>query len=233
MAAGNANITAVIVAAGSGQRYGSRLPKQFCPLAGRPVLMHTVTAMRRALPGARVVLVLSPAMTDYWRELCRSHNFDSPEVVTGGATRWESVSNAVTACAPYAPGSIVLVHDGARPVVPAGVVRGVVDGARNHGAAIPAVPVTDSLRHLNADGTSQPVDRAQFRAVQTPQGFDAALLLRAYRLPYSPAFTDDASVVAAAGSSVVIVPGSPLNIKITNPGDIDVAALYLNMEEPR
>lgn len=220
-------VTVIVVAAGSGTRYGSDLPKQFCLLAGRPVLMHTIDAIKAAVPEAAVTVVVSPAMADVWRELCRVHGFPLYPVVAGGATRWESVRNAVRANAPYRPGDIILIQDAARPLTGAETIRGVLEAAIAHGAAVPCVPVTDSLRETDADGGSHAVSRSAFRAVQTPQGFEATMLEEAYRRPYSPSFTDDASVVEAAGHPVTLTPGDACNIKITNPGDMEIALLYM------
>lgn len=213
-------INIIVVAAGSGSRYGSSLPKQFCLLAGRPVLMHTLDAFRLACPDARLIVVLSDSMTAFWQDLCRQYGFRSPEVVLGGATRWESVKNAVEKC--EAPG-LTLVHDGARPLVDKETVERVILAARKDGAAIPAVSVSDSLRRVGEDGESEAVDRSMFRAVQTPQAFDTGLLKKSYGQPYAATFTDDASVVEACGHEITLVEGSPRNIKITNPGDIAVA----------
>ena len=160
----------IIVAAGSGSRFGSTLPKQFCELMGRPVLMHTVERLRSALPGAAMTLVLSRQMEDYWCELCRRHSFESPRIVHGGATRSESVRNAVGAISD-AP-EVVLVHDGARPLVDAACVHAVMEAMADCDidGAIPVVDVSDSLRRIHTDGgASDAVDRTMFRAVQTPQ----------------------------------------------------------------
>lgn len=215
----------IIVAAGSGSRYGADRPKQFCELLGRPVLMHTIEAMHRALPSAQITLVLALAMFDYWHELCHRHGFDSPDIIAGGATRWHSVRNALSALPDDA---IVMVHDGARPVVDAAMVARLSEAARIHGAAIPAVKVTDSLRVVDKQGNSHAVDRSAYRAVQTPQAFSAKLLKEAYQQPYSDRFTDDASVVEALGFIPALVDGDPHNIKITNPGDIALATVMLN-----
>lgn len=215
----------IIVAAGSGSRYGADRPKQFCELLGQPVLMHTIEAMRRALPRAQVTLVLAPAMFDYWHDLCREYGFDSPAVIAGGATRWHSVRNALSAVPDDA---IVMVHDGARPVVNVGMVARLAEAAHTRGAAIPVVKVTDSLRVVDNHGGSYAVDRSAYRAVQTPQAFSAKLLKEAYQQPYSDRFTDDASVVEALGFIPALVDGDPHNIKITNPGDIALATVMLN-----
>lgn len=219
----------IIVAAGSGSRYGSDLPKQFHNLCGRPVLAHTIDAFRSALPDARILLVLSPAMVPVWRQMCADNLIESPEIVSGGKTRWESVGNAIQELGDEAASAIVLVHDGARPLVTADVIRRAAACARNTDGAIPAIPVTDSLRRLDSDEvSSEPVDRSAFRAVQTPQAFSLWRLRDAYTLPYDSSFTDDASVLAAAGfSNVVLVEGSPENIKITTPVDMLLAEAIL------
>lgn len=222
------SIHIIIVAAGRGTRFGAPLPKQFCPLAGRPVLMHTIDATRRAVPDASIAIVLNDNDRDLWRDLCDKNGFTSPEIVSGGATRWNSVKNAVDKIADDFSG-VVLIHDGARPIVNANVVNKLISTAREHGAAIPATPVTDSIRRVNPDGTSEAVDRSSFRAVQTPQAFDFDVLKKAYDQPYTPLFTDDASVVEHSGVAVHLVDGDPMNIKITNSQDIEIAQLYLDI----
>jgi 2-C-methyl-D-erythritol 4-phosphate cytidylyltransferase len=223
----HSKIHTIIVAAGSGSRFGANMPKQFCELKGRPVLMHTINAIRKATDNADITLVLSRDMRSFWSELCEKHRFCSPRVVDGGDTRWHSVKNAVSTIDSNSA-DIIMVHDGARPIVDADMVQRLVVAVGEHGAAIPAIAVTDSLRQLSEPKSciGKAVDRSLFRAVQTPQAFKANMLIDAYRLPYSTLFTDDASVVEAAGHTVVMVEGSPRNIKITNPGDIDIAALF-------
>lgn len=218
----------IIVAGGSGTRFGAQLPKQLCELAGRPVLMRAVESLLTTTPGADAVIAMHPAYMELWRELCIRHCFDSPAVVAGGASRWESVRNALAAVPDDC--DVITVHDGARPLVPAGVTRSVVEAVENGApGAVPVTPVTESLRMLqSAAGVSVAVDRSLYRAVQTPQCFRAELLRRAYGLPYSPSFTDDASVMEAAGfGPLAMTEGSQLNIKITHPADLEVAALYL------
>lgn len=219
----------IIVAAGSGSRFGSTLPKQFCDLDGRPLLMTTIERMRSVSDGAAILLVLSEGFVDWWADECRECGFVSPPVVVGGATRWHSVKNALAALPEGV--DIVTVHDGARPVVTARVVESVVSAVASgaHGA-IPVVPVTDSLRCVDADGGSHAVDRSGFRAVQTPQGFRADELVAAYSRDYRPEFTDDASVMEHAGySPLQLVDGDPANIKVTHPFDMAVAAMLLDV----
>lgn len=220
----------IVVAAGTGSRFGATMPKQYCMMGGRPVLMHTIDALRQAAPDAGMLLVISPEEEERWATLCNEFSFNSPQIAFGGATRWESVKNGLNAIPANVPaGAVVLIHDGARPLVDAATVKRVAGAAINTDGAIPAIPVSDSLRKLTDNGVrSEAVDRADYRAVQTPQGFALWRLREAYSLPYEQGFTDDASVMAAAGfSNIVLVEGSPDNIKITNPRDIVIAEALL------
>lgn len=222
-------IHVVIVAAGSGTRFGGGIPKQYQLLDGRPVVIRTIEAFRRVLPDSRIQLVISESMEPLWNELAAEAGFESPRTVYGGATRFESVKNALEDIreAGVEDGDIILVHDGARPLVTPAMVERVVEETRRSGAVVPVVPVTDSLRQVAADRSSRQVERSVIRAVQTPQGFDARLLLAAYHGGYRPEFTDDASVVEAYGKPVTLVDGDLRNIKITNRGDLEIAEVLL------
>ena len=214
----------IIVAAGSGSRFGAALPKQYCLMNGRPVLMHTIENMRRALPQSQIVLVLNRDFVDYWTELCVKYSFISPKVVEGGDTRWQSVKNAIDEIPSDA--QVITVHDGARPIVDSMMVERLISALDDAVGAIPVVSVIDSLRQIVESG-STPVDRTLYKAVQTPQAFHADKLIEAYSLPFDATFTDDASVLAALGYDVALVEGDTYNIKITNPLDIEIAQLYL------
>nr|MBD5377504.1 2-C-methyl-D-erythritol 4-phosphate cytidylyltransferase [Bacteroides sp.] len=217
----------IIVAAGSGSRFGAAMPKQFCLMAGRPVLMETIERMRRfGGESAGILLVVSADMEAEWLRMCAAHGFESPATVHGGASRWESVSHALSH--PLAQeAEVITVHDGARPLLTRELLQRVT-AVSAHGN-IPVIEVTDSLRRIGEDGGSEAVDRSRYRAVQTPQAFRGELLRQAYALPFSPEFTDDASVMEAAGfTDLQLTEGDPRNIKITRPGDIDIAELYLS-----
>ena len=220
----------IIVAAGSGSRFGSEIPKQFLDLQGKPVVAHAVDAFRNALPDAEIRLVLSEEMIPLWNGLCAEHGFESPIIVPGGATRWESVKNALSSLSEAPASATVMIHDGARPLVGSDVILRAAAAARNTDGAIPAIPVTDSLRQMDADGVrSTPADRTGFRAVQTPQAFPAGKLAEAFAIPYRPEFTDEASMMAAAGyTDIRLVPGQERNLKITRPVDIAIAEFFLN-----
>lgn len=214
----------IIVAAGSGSRFGANLPKQYCLLNARPVLMHTIDNMREAMPHSHIILVLNKDFVEYWNELCGEYSFESPMVVTGGDTRWQSVKNAIDEIP--ADAQVITVHDGARPIVDSMMVERLISALDDAVGAIPVVSVTDSLRQIVESG-STPVDRSLYKAVQTPQAFHADKLIEAYSLPFDATFTDDASVLAALGYDVALVEGDTYNIKITNPLDIEIAQLYL------
>lgn len=227
------NIYVIIVAAGSGSRFGGPLPKQFCNLGGRPVVMRTIEAFSRALVGAHIVLVISEECEPLWARLCNEYSFDSPVTVYGGKTRFESVRNAMRMM-PEGTG-YVMVHDGARPFPPAeffGDYISAISEGRADGV-VPAVALTDSIREVADGGTNRSADRSRFRAVQTPQVFNAAMLKGAYdtadEMTDGP-FTDDASLLTAMYPESVIElgEGSYKNIKITNPGDMALAEFYLN-----
>ena len=218
----------VIVAAGSGSRFGSDLPKQFCPLGGRPVLMTTIERAAACLPpGSEIVVVLSEGGVGLWEELCREHRFVSPRTVIGGATRWESVRNAIDSM-PQGM-QLIMVTDGARPLIEPDVVARLYQAVEGDSiGAVPAIDLSDSIRQRLESGETEAADRSRFCAVQTPQLFPAAMLREAYALPYSPLFTDDASVEEAfTGRRVSVVAGSPRTLKITHPADIAVAEFYL------
>lgn len=228
---GNPRIIHIVVAGGSGARFGAPLPKQFCDLGGRPMLMETIERMREYGCGGEVVAVIGRDYMELWDEMCRRHGFVSPPVVAGGATRFESVRNAIEVFCSGA--DMVTVHDGARPLVSRPVVEGVVEAvACGAEGAVPAVAVVDSLRRVEGDGSSVAVDRTHYRAVQTPQGFRGDVIRRAYSVPFSPEFTDDASVVEACGGKIVLVEGDPVNIKVTHRQDLEVAGILLK-DNPR
>lgn len=193
------------------------------------MVMHAIEALRHTLPQASCAIVLSSDRVNFWHKLCRHHQFDSPAVVIGGDTRWQSVRNALDA-AP-ADAELVAIHDGARPLPSSALILAAANALSEPAVqgAVPAVAVTDSLRMVTDSG-SQPVDRSLLRAVQTPQVFRATLLQQAYQLPYQPSFTDDASVMEAAGfTAITLTPGSPDNIKITNPRDIAIAEAIMQL----
>lgn len=220
----------IIVAGGTGTRFGASTPKQFLELHGLPVLMHSILAVARALDDCDhdIIITLPTSQQDYWQQLCRKHAFAvQHRVVAGGETRWHSVKNALDSIDAPATVDVIAVHDGVRPLATAGLIRRVIDTARRCGSAIPAVALNDSVRQVDGP-LSRALDRSSLRAVQTPQAFVASLLLEAYRQPYDKTFTDDASVVEQMGHDVTLVEGDTANLKITRPIDLALAELLLN-----
>ena len=217
----------IIVAGGKGLRMGSDLPKQFIPVGGKPILMHTVEKFAQWDPQARLLLVLPTEHQDYWRMLCREIGCRAEHrIITGGETRFHSVRNALDVVKQdpdLGDDDLIAVHDGVRPFVSEKVITDCFHVAAESGAAVATLPMVDSLREVQPDGPRPGSDRRRDWAVHTPQVFRARLLLRAYEAPYSSLFTDDASVVEALGEHIALVPSNRENIKITTPLDLAIA----------
>ena len=214
----------IIVAGGKGLRIGGSLPKQFIPIGGKPVLMHTIEAFYRFSDQIRIILVLPESHQEYWAEICTEYGFTIPHTtVTGGETRFHSVKNGLA----LVEGGIVGVHDGARPFASRALIEACYEAAEVKKAVVPVVPATDSLRELLDERRSRIVDRSKIVLVQTPQVFDTAVLKKAYNVAFDAAFTDDASVVEAMGIEIGLVKGEPTNIKITTPIDLKIGELIL------
>lgn len=203
---------AIVVAAGSGERFGA--PKQFLPLGAARIVDHAVAAATTACDD--VILVLP-----------RGHRWDGAAVtatVAGGATRAESVRAGLAAVQPAA--DVIVVHDAARPLATPELFAAVIDAVRQGAdAAVPAVAVTDTVKRVDGDRVLDTPPRDTLVAVQTPQAFRAATL-RAAHADGGDA-TDDATLVEAAGGTVVTVPGDPRNLKVTTTTDLAVAAALL------
>ena len=213
----------IIVAGGKGERMGADKPKQFLEIAGKPILRRTMERFISFDPTASMTVVLPSAWKNWWKEYCTSSAFRCKfSIVSGGITRFHSVQNALKM---VPSGALVAIHDGVRPLVSDDLLKRIFEAAEELPAVIPAVPAVDSLRILDCAGGSSPVDRSRYVAVQTPQIFHSEVLKEAYGKAYSPSFTDDASVVEAAGFPVTLVPGERTNLKITTFEDIRLAGL--------
>ena len=197
----------IIVAGGKGLRMGNDLPKQFLPVAGKPLLMHTIERFRTWNPEAELVVVLPEAHQSYWNMLCKEIGCAAKHrIVSGGSTRFHSVKNGLAyienemvRCQLKKENTIIAVHDGVRPFVSEKTISACFYEAEKNKTAVPVIPIIDSLREKVSENESHPVDRSRFYAVQTPQVFTAPLLLEAYQQPFDQRFTDDASVVEAEG----------------------------------
>lgn len=226
----------IIVGGGKGTRMGNNLPKQFLPIAGKPLLMHTLEKFNRWDPKAELVLVLPESYRSYWEMLCREIGCKvRHRLVTGGETRFYSVKNGLESIYAEINASsekaLIGVHDGVRPFVSEQVITECFRIADEKGAAIPTLPVIDSLREIQSDGSSRAIDRSLYYAVHTPQVFRSDILFKAYEQPYKESFTDDASVVESLSIPVEMVPSNRENIKITTPIDYITACGILEQEK--
>lgn len=215
---------AVIVAAGSGSRMNSKLPKQFIEIAGKPLLRHTVERFLAMPVPPEIIIVMSDEYKEYWKDYCRRGDFLAQYTLpTGGFTRFHSVKNALD----FVPdGALVAVHDGVRPFVTPEFLEGLFREAEKCGAVAPVVPLVESIREVTESG-SVPADRGRFVSVQTPQVFHSEILKNAYLQSYDTSFTDDLTVVQKAGYPVRTVDGLRYNIKITTPEDLRLAESLL------
>lgn len=214
----------IIVAGGKGLRMGADLPKQFLPIGGKPVLMHTLEAFHKADAAMRLILVLPKSQQDYWKSLCEEYAFSIPHQVTdGGETRFHSVKNGL---ALVDEEGLVGVHDGVRPFASIEVIRRCYAEAARYKAVVPVIDVVETVRMVQGDD-SRTVDRNLYKLGQTPQVFDVTLLKQAYHQSYIPGFTDDASVVEAYGEKIHLTEGNRENIKITTPFDLKIAETIL------
>ncbi|MFR9620274.1 MAG: 2-C-methyl-D-erythritol 4-phosphate cytidylyltransferase [Rikenellaceae bacterium] len=211
----------IVVAGGSGSRFGASMPKQFQFLGQRPVLAYSLNSFARALPSSEIVVVVAEDRVAYWQNLASRFDLPDHKVVVGGEQRYHSVLAGLEALSDDV--EVVAVHDGARPLCSEALIERCVSMAISSGSAIPTIAPNDSLREVVADGVSRALVRANIRVVQTPQCFEAAILRRAYRQPYDPQFTDDASLVENSGERVWLCDGEVENLKITTSIDMLLA----------
>ena len=229
----------IVTAGGVGRRMGGNMAKQFLELEGKPVLLRTIEMLRNALPTVNIILTLPQEYKEYWRNYCFENNlWFRHTVVSGGITRFHSVKNALE----HVPqGAVVAVHDGVRPFVPKEMLHTLLnyDFAKEDVAGvIPVMPSIESMRMwtYGQDGMpdgSKTVNRDEYMFVQTPQVFDSTILKECYKKPYSPEFTDDASVVESCGYKVATAHGSRFNIKLTTPEDLVMARIFLSLTEEK
>ena len=208
---------ALIVAAGRGQRFGGTGPKQYVTLLGQPLLRRTLRAFCDHPGVGPIAVAIHPDDDDLFKAAAEG----MPRVfaVHGGATRQESVRRGLEALAATAP-DIVLIHDGARPVIGRTLIDRVIAGLAHTPGALPVVPVIDTLKRVEGDTVLATVPREQLMRAQTPQGFRFPAILAAHRAHAGEALTDDASVLERAGERVMTVPGDETNIKVTTMDDL-------------
>jgi 2-C-methyl-D-erythritol 4-phosphate cytidylyltransferase len=218
---------AIIVAGGTGSRMKSPgVPKQFLPIGGLPVLMHTIWQFYQFSASIKIIVVLPEKDIPIWQDLCLKYNFSPPlSIVSGGETRFQSVQNGLHTITETE--GLVAIHDGVRPFVSLTTIGQSFEVAQKEGCAIAVVPLKDSIRQLSPDGTSLSADRTSYRLVQTPQTFQLSVIKKSFAVATHMYFTDDASVAEAAGFPINLIEGSYENIKITTPEDLLWAETFI------
>ena len=218
----------IIVAGGSGLRMNSDVPKQFMLLAGKPVLMHSIECFVAFDPSINIIVVLPAKETAEWQSLCAKYSFTiNHMVVTGGNTRFHSVKNGLDTITEK---GIIGIHDGVRPVISSDLIKRCYSEALEKGNAIPYVHVRESMRRIDG-GKNEAVKRDSYVIIQTPQCFSSDLLKKAFLAEYQTSFTDDATVIEAAGEKIHLVEGESTNIKITYPGDLLYAEMLIGSQK--
>jgi 2-C-methyl-D-erythritol 4-phosphate cytidylyltransferase len=218
---------AIVPAAGSGVRLGADRPKALVPLAGEPLVVHALRALRSSEVVDRIVVAAPPTELDAMQAALPSEWRGWVEVVAGGAVRQASVSAGLEALAD--DHELVLVHDAARALVPPAVVTRVVDALLTGApVVIPVVPLSDTVKRVRDGRVLDTVDRASLYAVQTPQGFRRDVLAAAHATTTESDATDDAGLVERAGGDVCVVDGDAEAFKITSPLDLRLAEAVLS-----
>jgi 2-C-methyl-D-erythritol 4-phosphate cytidylyltransferase len=212
---------------------GQTAPKQFLEIAGVPILIHTLRAFAAIPDLASIVIAVRPTERERLLAHVAEHGYAGKvRVVEGGDSRQESVYNALRSLQ-CEPDDVVLVHDAVRPLIEPAVIRRVIEAVVKHSAAIVGLPAVDTIKQVErtSDGAivTATIPREYIVQAQTPQGFRCGLLQKAFAEAEADGFvgTDEASIVERAGAQVFVVAGSPSNIKITQPGDLELAEFYL------
>ena len=214
----------IVVAGGSGKRMNSVVPKQFLPLGNVPIIAVTLNRLVQVVPDCRITVVLPERDISYWNSCLKHLSFSNKiNLAQSGPERFHSVKSGL---AFVNDNEVVAIHDAVRPLFSKEMIAYGFQVASKSGSAIPVVPVSESMREIDG-ALSRAVDRDKFRLCQTPQFFQAKLILDAYRQSYRQTFTDDASVAEAAGYTIRLIEGNPENIKITTQADLKYAEALL------
>ena len=215
---------ALIVAGGKGVRMESEVPKQFIEIAGKPILLHTISAFLKYSEDIQIIVVLPEKEIGRWNQICENYHFDIPhKIIAGGPTRFQSVKNGLKS---INEDGLVAIHDGVRPLVDANLIEASFRIATLHGSAVAAVRLKESIRKIDQQATTA-VDRSKFRLIQTPQTFQVSLIKDAYVIEENQNLTDDASVAELAGNKISLFEGSYNNIKITTTEDLELEEVLI------
>ena len=221
----------IIVAGGKGLRMEAAVPKQFLLLAGRPMIFHTIDRFLEYDPDMELIIVLPQDSVDRWPQLCDKYGFDHDHnIIAGGQERFNSVKSGLSLVRQE---SLVAVHDAVRPRVSIETIDRCFSMAEKKGNAVPFIRTAESVRRINDRGGNSYMPRQSVALIQTPQVFRSDILLAAYARVYDPSFTDDASVVEAAGNKINLVEGNRENIKITTAEDLEITNAILSIQYDR
>ena len=220
----------IIVAAGSGKRMKSKIPKPFISINGKPIIIHTLEKFRNIPCIKEIILVLQKNDIDwvikkYGNVLAK---LDVTKIVAGGKRRQDSVYNGLISS--NINSDLIIIHDVVRPFVTKEIILSAINTAKKYGAAVPAIPAKDTIKLIGQNNiVKNTFNRQSLYQVQTPQVFKRAILLKAYRKSLKTGFlaTDDSQIVEMAGFPVHMVKGGEGNIKITTPADISIAKAFL------
>ena len=219
-----ANITAIVPAAGLGKRFDKTIRKTFAGLKGIPLLVHTLKRLQREDSIKEIIPSLREEDIERGLEMARQYGLDKiTRIACGGDERQDSIYNALKLIEDRE--SLVLIHDGVRPYIPEGAIEELIKGLEGLDGIAPGIPVKETLKEIDGESNIiSTVDREKIRAIQTPQVFPFSIIKNAYEQAYKEGFlgTDDASLVERAGGKIRILPGSPYNIKVTTPEDLEM-----------
>ncbi len=230
------NIIAIVPAAGLGKRFSASIKKTFADLDNIPLLIHTLIRLSSEKLITDIIPALREDDIENGFQLINKHGVKKiTKIAPGGKERQDSIYNALKLLERSAidPEDIILIHDGARPFIPDGLVPSLISELKNFDGVIPATPVKETLKEVSAEGVIiSTIDRDKFRSVQTPQAFTFRVIKKAYDHAYAKGLyaTDDAALVENIGGRVKIIPGSPYNIKVTTPEDLEMLDWILKRE---
>lgn len=218
--------TAIIVAAGSGKRFGGEVPKQFLEISGKPLLIHTVEKFENCSLIDKIIVVLSTDYIENFSKLLGNYSITKlQEIVSGGETRAQSVFNGLNS---IKDAEIVAVHDGARPLVTCEEISQTIKKAKETGAACLVAKVTDTIKQVSGDKIKQTIDRENLRRALTPQCFQFEILKKAFEnADLTESATDECFLVEKLGYEIAFVEGSAKNIKVTTREDLEIAEIFL------
>ena len=235
----NKALIAIVPSAGLGKRFDASGRKTFIKIDGVPLLIYTLKRLHSENSIAEIIPVLRQEDIDMGFEMLKEYNLDKiKRIAPGGPERQDSIYNALRLIEEDGIDSYrnnyVLIHDGVRPYIPDGMIEKLVDEIKGVDGVIPGIPVKDTIKEIDSEGiVVSTLNRVKVRAVQTPQFFSFKVIKKAYDNAFKDGFyaTDDAALVDRIGGKVRIIAGSPLNIKVTTPEDIEIVEYLLKKEQ--